>query len=237
MIPAIEWPAFADDVDAILPLKRERDAVVLAHNYQTPEIYHCVADFVGDSLALARHAKTVRAGTIVLGGVAFMAQTAKILAPEKTVLIPDLAAGCSLAESITAAAVRLLRQANPGVPIIAYVNTSAAVKAEADICCTSGNAKAVVESLGVPRVIMLPDEYLARDVAAETDIKVLSWAGHCEVHELFSAARGAPAARGLPRSRCACASRMSARRRRGGFRRLHPCPPMLGSTISRASSC
>jgi quinolinate synthase len=188
VIPAIEWPVFAADVDAILRLKRERNAVVLAHNYQTPEIFHCVADFVGDSLALARHAKTVEADTIVLAGVTFMAETAKILNPEKTVLIPDLAAGCSLAESITPEDVRLLRASHPGVPIVAYVNTSAAVKAEADICCTSGNARAIVESLRATRVILLPDEYLARNVAAETDVEVLTWAGHCEVHERFTAA-------------------------------------------------
>jgi len=188
VIPAIEWPFFAADVDAILRLKRERNAVLLAHNYQTPEIFHCVADFVGDSLALARHAKTVEADTIVLAGVAFMAETAKILNPEKTVLIPNLAAGCSLAESITPEDVRLLRASHPGVPIVAYVNTSAAVKAEADICCTSGNARAIVESLHAARVILLPDEYLARNVAAETDVEVLTWAGHCEVHERFTAA-------------------------------------------------
>jgi quinolinate synthase len=188
VIPAIEWPIFAADVDAILRLKSERNAVVLAHNYQTPEIFHCVADFVGDSLALARHAKTVEADTIVLAGVAFMAETAKILNPEKTVLIPNLAAGCSLAESITPEDVRLLRGSHPGVPIVAYVNTSAAVKAEADICCTSGNARAIVESLRAARVILLPDEYLARNVAAETDVEVLTWAGHCEVHERFTAA-------------------------------------------------
>jgi quinolinate synthase len=188
VIPAIEWPVFAADVDAILRLKRERNAVLLAHNYQTPEIFHCVADFVGDSLALARHAKTVEADTIVLAGVAFMAETAKILNPEKTVLIPNLAAGCSLAESITPEDVRLLRASHPGVPIVAYVNTSAAVKAEADICCTSGNARAIVESLHAARVILLPDEYLARNVAAETDVEVLTWAGHCEVHERFTAA-------------------------------------------------
>jgi quinolinate synthase len=188
VIPAIEWPVFAADVDAILRLKRERNAVVLAHNYQTPEIFHCVADFVGDSLALARHAKTVEADTIVLAGVTFMAETAKILNPEKTVLIPDRAAGCSLAESITPEDVRLLRASHPGVPIVAYVNTSAAVKAEADICCTSGNARAIVESLRATRVILLPDEYLARNVAAETDVEVLTWAGHCEVHERFTAA-------------------------------------------------
>jgi len=161
---------------------------VLAHNYQTPEIFHCVADFVGDSLALARQAKTVEADTIVLAGVYFMAETAKILNPEKTVLIPNLAAGCSLADSITPEDVRLLRAAHPGVPIIAYVNTSAAVKAEADICCTSGNARAIVESLGATRVILLPDEYLARNIASETDVEVLTWAGHCEVHERFTAA-------------------------------------------------
>jgi quinolinate synthase len=188
VIPEAEWPIFAADVDAILGLKRARNAVVLAHNYQTPEIFHCVADFVGDSLALARQAKTVEANTIVLAGVFFMAETAKILNPEKTVLIPNLAAGCSLAESITPEDVRLLRASHPGVPIVAYVNTSAAVKAEADICCTSGNARAVVESLGATRVILLPDEYLARNVASETDVEVLTWAGHCEVHERFTAA-------------------------------------------------
>jgi quinolinate synthase len=188
VIPEVEWPVFAADVDAILRLKRERDAVVLAHNYQTPEIFHCVADFVGDSLALARQAKTVEVNTIVLAGVLFMAETAKLLNPEKTVLIPNLAAGCSLADSITPEDVRLLRASHPGVPIVAYVNTSAAVKAEADICCTSGNARAIVESLGATRVILLPDEYLARNVASETDVEVLTWAGHCEVHERFTAA-------------------------------------------------
>src|SRR5258707_14411999 len=153
-IPAIEWPAFAGDIDAILDLKRARNAVVLAHNYQTPEIFHCVADIVGDSLALAREAAKTDAAVIVLAGVHFMAETAKLLNPAKTVLIPDLRAGCSLAASITAADVRLLRQKYPGVPVVSYVNTSAAVKAESDICCTSGNAKKVIEWLGVPRVIM-----------------------------------------------------------------------------------
>src|ERR1700761_350753 len=166
VIPPIEWPVFADDIDAILTLKRHHNAIILAHNYQTPEIFHCVADIVGDSLALAREAARTEAATIVLAGVAFMAETAKLLNPDKTVLIPDLDAGCSLAESITAADVRLLRQRYPGVPVVAYVNTSAAVKAESDICCTSGNALAVVESLGVGKVIMLPDEYLARNIAA-----------------------------------------------------------------------
>jgi quinolinate synthase len=186
-IPAIEWPAFADDIDAIMALKQRRNAVILAHNYQTPEIFHCVADIVGDSLALAREAIDVEADVIVLAGVHFMAETAKLLNPSKTVLIPDLGAGCSLADSITPQDVRLLRQSHPGVPIVTYVNTSAAVKAESDICCTSGNAKAVVESLGVDRVIMLPDEYLAQNIAAQTHVKVITWTGHCEVHERFTA--------------------------------------------------
>src|SRR5882672_6935070 len=188
VIPPIEWPAFASDIDAILDLKRQRNAVILAHNYQTPEIFHCVADIVGDSLALAREAMTTDADVIVLAGVHFMAETAKLLNPERTVLIPDLRAGCSLAASITAEDVRLLRQRWPGVPIVTYVNSSAAVKAESDICCTSGNARKIVESLGVPKVIMLPDEYLAQNIAAETDVEIITWAGHCEVHERFSAA-------------------------------------------------
>lgn len=187
VIPSIEWPAFAEDIDAILALKRGRDAVILAHNYQTPEIFHCVADIVGDSLALAREAMKVDAGVIVLAGVHFMAETAKLLNPAKRVLIPDLDAGCSLAASITAADVRLLRQRYHGVPVVTYVNTSAAVKAESDICCTSGNAKKIVESLGVPKVIMLPDEYLAQNIAAETGVEIVTWAGHCEVHERFTA--------------------------------------------------
>jgi quinolinate synthase len=188
VIPAIEWPVFADDIDAILELKRRRNAVILAHNYQTPEIFHCVADVTGDSLALAREAAQSEAAVIVLAGVHFMAETAKLLNPRKTVLIPDLRAGCSLAESIIAADIRLLRERYPGVPVVTYVNTSAAVKAESDICCTSGNARVVIESLGVDRVIMLPDEYLAQNVAAETGVEIISWAGHCEVHERFTAA-------------------------------------------------
>src|SRR5258707_760823 len=187
VIPPIEWPVFAEDIAAILDLKRARNAVVLAHNYQTPEIFHCVADIVGDSLALAREAMKTDAAVIVLAGVHFMAETAKLLNPSKRVLIPDLRAGCSLAESITAADVRLLRQRYPGVPIVTYVNTSAAVKAESDICCTSGNARKIVESLGAPKVIMLPDEYLAQNVARETAVEIVTWAGHCEVHERFSA--------------------------------------------------
>ena len=188
LIPPIEWPVFAEDIEAILRLKRDRDAVILAHNYMTPEIFHCVADIVGDSLALAREAMKVDAKVIVLAGVHFMAETAKMLNPTKTVLIPDSRAGCSLAESITAADVRLMRERHPGVPVVTYVNSSATVKAESDICCTSGNALKVVESLGVDTVIMLPDEYLARNIAAQTRVKVLTWAGHCEVHERFTAA-------------------------------------------------
>lgn len=186
VIPAAEWASFSEDVEAILELKRRRNAVILAHNYQTPEIFHCVADLVGDSLALARQAMKVEAEIIVLAGVHFMAETAKLLNPNKQVLIPDLAAGCSLADSITPADVRLMRQSYPGTPIVTYVNTSAAVKAESDICCTSGNALKVVESLGVGRVIMLPDAYLARNVAAETDVEIIAWRGHCEVHERFT---------------------------------------------------
>jgi quinolinate synthase len=187
IMPPAEWAGFADDVLAIQALKQQRNAVILAHNYQTPEIYHGVADIVGDSLALARQAMTVEAEVIVLAGVHFMAETAKLLNPASTVLIPDPLAGCSLAESITAADVRQLRERYPGVPVVTYVNSSAAVKAESDICCTSGNAKQVVESLGVDTVIMLPDEYLAQNVAAETHVKIISWKGHCEVHERFTA--------------------------------------------------
>jgi quinolinate synthase len=188
LIPPAEWGAFADDLDVILALKAERHAVILAHNYQTPEIFHCAADITGDSLALARAAVRTDARVIVLAGVHFMAETAKLLNPEKTVLMPDLRAGCSLAASITADDVRLMRQRYPGVPVVSYVNSSAAVKAESDICCTSGNARKVVEALGVPRVIMLPDEYLAQNVAAETKVEIIAWRGHCEVHERFTAA-------------------------------------------------
>ncbi|MBP2316299.1 quinolinate synthase NadA [Azospirillum soli] len=186
VIPAVEWPFHAPLVHEINRLKAERNAVVLAHNYQTPEIFHGVADIVGDSLALAARATQTDADVIVLAGVHFMAETAKLLNPAKTVLIPDAGAGCSLAESITAADVRLLRERWPGVPVVAYVNTSAEVKAEVDICCTSGNAVEVVESLGVPRVIMLPDEYLAKYVATQTSVEIIAWKGHCEVHERFT---------------------------------------------------
>ncbi|MBW3577156.1 MAG: quinolinate synthase NadA [Actinobacteria bacterium] len=187
-IPAIEWAAHQPLIAAIDDLKRRRNAVILAHNYQTPEIFHGVADITGDSLALARRAADTDADVIVLAGVHFMAETAKLLNPDRTVLIPDLEAGCSLAASITAADVRLLRQRHPGVPVVCYVNTSAEVKAESDVCCTSANAVEVVESFGVDRVIMLPDEYLARHVSTQTAVEVILWRGHCEVHERFTAA-------------------------------------------------
>ncbi|MBI1238344.1 MAG: quinolinate synthase NadA [Alphaproteobacteria bacterium] len=188
IIPAIEWPVHAPYVHAINQLKREKNAVILAHNYMTPEIFHCVADFVGDSLQLAREAAKTDAAVIVQAGVHFMAETSKILSPDKTVLIPDLEAGCSLAASITAADIALLRERFPGVPVVTYVNTSAEVKAASDICCTSSNALDVVESLPGDTVLMLPDEFLAQNIARQTRKKVLTWAGHCEVHERFSGA-------------------------------------------------
>ena len=192
VVPEVEWPVYAPYVAAINALKREKNAVILAHNYMTPEIFHCVADFVGDSLALAREAAKTDAKVIVQAGVHFMAETSKILSPEKTVLIPDLRAGCSLAASITGADVRLLKQKYPGLPVVTYVNTSAEVKAESDVCCTSSNASAVVEDIarerGVDTVIMIPDEYLAQNIAKQTKIKIVTWKGHCEVHERFSAA-------------------------------------------------
>src|SRR5437762_1280829 len=187
VIPPVEWPLMAPYVSAINDLKKERNAVILAHNYQTPEIFNCVADIVGDSLQLAREATKVKADVIVQCGVHFMAETSKILNPEKTVLIPDSKAGCSLASSINGADVRLLRQRYPGVPVVAYVNTSADVKAEVDICCTSSNAVEVVESLGAESVIFVPDQYLAKYVASQTKVKIIAWKGACEVHERFTA--------------------------------------------------
>ena len=186
VVPPNEWPFFAPYVKAINALKKERNAVILAHNYQTPEIYNCVADFTGDSLQLAREASKVDADVIVQAGVHFMAETAKLLNPDKTVLIPDMKAGCSLAASITGDDVRLLRERFPGVPVVSYVNTSAEVKAESDICCTSSNAVQVAESLGADKVIFLPDEYLAQYVASQTKVKIIAWKGHCEVHERFT---------------------------------------------------
>ncbi len=188
VVPEVEWPVHAPYVDAIREWKARRNAVVLAHNYQAPEIFHGVADITGDSLALAQKAAETDADVIVMAGVHFMAETAKILSPEKTVLMPDLEAGCSLAASITAGDVRLLRERYPGAPVVTYVNTSAEVKAESDVCCTSANAVEVVESLGVPRVIFLPDEYLGRYVASRTRTELVLWKGHCEVHERFTGA-------------------------------------------------
>ena len=189
VIPAIEWPTMAPTIKAINDLKKVRNAVILAHNYQTPEIFHCVADITGDSLQLAIAAGKTDADIIVQCGVHFMAETSKLLNPDKLVLIPDTRAGCSLAASITGEDVRLLRQRYPGVPVVTYVNTSADVKAESDICCTSSNAVEVVESLGVDRVIFLPDQYLANWVAGQTKVKIIAWNGSCEVHERFSGRR------------------------------------------------
>jgi quinolinate synthase len=186
VISPVEWPFMAPYVKAINELKAARGAVILAHNYQTPEIFHCVADIGGDSLQLAIEATKVKANIIVQCGVHFMAETSKILNPHKTVLIPDSRAGCSLASSITGTDVRLLRERFPGVPVVAYVNTSADVKAEVDICCTSSNAVQVVESLNAPEVIFVPDQYLAKYVASKTSVKIIAWKGACEVHERFT---------------------------------------------------
>jgi len=186
LMPQAEWDAYYDLVAAIESLKRARGAIVLAHNYQRPEIFHGIADFQGDSLALARHAASSRAAVVVVCGVHFMAESVKLLAPDKTVLLPDPQAGCSLADSITAEDVRALRASHPGVPVVCYVNTSAAVKAECDSCCTSANVVEIVESFGAPEVILVPDEYLAAYVAARTDVRIIAWHGRCEVHERFT---------------------------------------------------
>jgi quinolinate synthase len=185
-IPRFEWELHAPLIAEINRLKKVRNAVILGHNYMVPQIFHGVSDHVGDSLGLSIVAKESEADVIVFCGVHFMAETAKILNPSRTVLIPDLDAGCSLSESITAADVRLLKERHPGVPVVTYVNTPASIKAESDICCTSANAVAVVESLGVDRVIFLPDEYLGRNVANQTDVSVITWAGRCIVHEQFT---------------------------------------------------
>jgi len=192
VVPEVEWPLHAPLIDAINRLKSERNAVILAHNYMTPEIFNCVGDITGDSLRLAQVAATAEQDIIVQAGVHFMAETAKILSPDKTVLIPDLEAGCSLAASITGEDVRRIRAAYPDYPIVTYVNTSAEVKAESDICCTSSNAVGVVEAVaaqwGSDTVIMIPDQYLAKNVASQTDIRILTWKGDCEVHEKFTRA-------------------------------------------------
>ncbi|MBL8551887.1 MAG: quinolinate synthase NadA [Hyphomonadaceae bacterium] len=191
LIPPFEWPAYAPLIAGINRLKREKNAIILAHNYMTSEIFFCVGDIRGDSLQLAREAANTNAKVIVQAGVHFMAETSKILAPEKTVLIPDLRAGCSLAASITGADVRLIKAKYPGVPVVTYVNTSAEVKAESDVTCTSSNAVQVCEwaakEWGTDRVILIPDEFLAKNVAAMTDLKIIAWHGRCEVHERFTA--------------------------------------------------
>ena len=185
-IPEVEWAVHEPLIEKINKLKKEKNAVILAHSYMTPEIYHCVADIVGDSLKLAKESQKAKADIIIMCGVHFMAETAKILNPDKKVLIPDMSAGCSLAEAITGEDVRLLKQKYPGVPVVSYVNTSADVKAETDVCCTSANAVKIVKSLGVKKVIFLPDDYLAKYVASQTDVEIISWKGICIVHDQFN---------------------------------------------------
>ncbi|MEM7618803.1 MAG: quinolinate synthase NadA [Pseudomonadota bacterium] len=180
------WQSLAPYIYEINRLKKEKNAVILAHNYMTPDIFHGIADIVGDSLALAREAAKADADIIVQCGVHFMAETSKALCMDKKVLIPDTKAGCSLSESITAADVKLLREKYPGVPIVTYVNTSAEVKAESDICCTSGNVVKIVNSLESDTVLCIPDKYLAHYVQGHTDKKVLTWEGSCQVHERFT---------------------------------------------------
>ena len=187
VIPNVEWPFHAPYIYKINKLKKEKNAVILAHNYQTPEIYHGIADFAADSLALAIEAAKTKAEIIIMCGVHFMAETAKLMSPSKKVLLPDMKAGCSLSSSITGKDVRLLKEKYPDVPVVSYVNTSADVKAETDVCCTSANAVKVVESLGVKKVIFLPDQYLAKYVSSKTEVEIISWKGTCEVHEKFNA--------------------------------------------------
>ena len=186
-VPEIEWKVHAQLIEKINKLKKEKNAIILAHNYQTPEIYHGVADVAADSLALAVEASRTSADIIIMAGVHFMAETAKLMNPNKKIFIPDMSAGCSLAASLTGDDVRLLKKKYPGVPVVSYVNTSADVKAETDICCTSANAVKVVESLKTDRVIFLPDQHLANYVAKQTKVKIISWKGSCIVHEQFSA--------------------------------------------------
>ena len=185
-IPEIEWAIHAPYIYKINKLKKEKNAVILAHNYQTPEIYHGISDFSADSLALAVEAAKTKADIIVMCGVHFMAETAKLMSPEKKVLLPDMDAGCSLSSSITGEDVRNLKKKYPGVPVVSYVNTSAEVKVETDICCTSANAVKIVKSLGVKKVIFLPDDFLAKYVSSQTDVEIISWKGTCEVHEQFN---------------------------------------------------
>ena len=186
LIPEVEWAFHAPLIHKINKLKKEKNAVVLAHNYQTPEIFYGIADIAADSLALAVEAEKTNADIIVMCGVHFMAETAKLMNPNKKVLLPDMGAGCSLASSITGKDVRMLKEKYPGIPVVTYVNTSAEVKAESDVCCTSANAVKVVESLGVDKVIFLPDHYLANYVQKNTKVKIISWQGTCIVHEKFT---------------------------------------------------
>ena len=186
VLPEIEWASHAPYIHEINKLKKEKNAVILAHNYQTPEIYHGVSDFAADSLALAVEASKTSADIIVMAGVHFMAETAKLMSPDKKVLLPDMDAGCSLSSSITGEDVRNLKKQHPGVPVVSYVNTSAEVKAETDVCCTSANAVKIVKSLGVKKVIFLPDNYLAQYVASQTDVEIISWKGICMVHDQFN---------------------------------------------------
>ena len=185
-IPEIEWSVHAPYIYEINKLKREKNAVILAHNYQTPEIYHGISDFSADSLALAIEASNTKADLIIMCGVHFMAETAKLMNPNKKVLLPDMRAGCSLSSSITGNDVRRLKRKYPGIPVVSYVNTSADVKAETDVCCTSANAVKIVNSLKVKKVIFLPDDHLAKYVASQTDVEIISWKGTCEVHEKFT---------------------------------------------------
>ena len=185
-VPDIEWPSFAPYIYEINKLKKQKNAIILAHNYQTPEIYHGISDFSADSLALAVEAAKTKANIIVMCGVHFMAETAKLMSPSKKVLLPDMRAGCSLSSSITGKDVRELKKKYPGVPVVSYVNTSADVKSETDVCCTSANAVKIVNSLRVKKVIFLPDDYLAKYVASQTDVEIISWKGTCEVHEQFN---------------------------------------------------
>ena len=186
VVPEIEWSIHAPYIHEINKLKKKKNAVILAHNYQTPEIYHGIADFSADSLALAVEASKTKADVIVMAGVHFMAETAKLMSPNKKVLLPDMDAGCSLSSSITGKDVKLLKEKYPGVPVVSYVNTSADVKAETDVCCTSANAVKIVKSLGVKKVIFLPDDYLAKYVASQTDVEIISWKGICIVHDQFN---------------------------------------------------
>ena len=186
VLPEMEWSVHAPYVYKINQLKKKKNAVILAHNYQTPEIYHGVSDFAADSLALAVEASKTSANIIIMAGVHFMAETAKLMNPQKKVLLPDMLAGCSLSSSITGKDVRLLKEKYPGVPVVSYINTSADVKAETDICCTSANAVKIVNSLGVKKVIFLPDDYLAKYVASQTNVEIIAWKGICIVHDQFN---------------------------------------------------